>query len=75
MNTLTLVLVIVAVLVLLGLLLAVRLVWQYEQGVLFRLGWFRGSRSHPADGTLSPAARAGTPVPMVSLRGAWCLPR
>jgi len=45
MNTLTLVLVIVAVLVLLGLLLAVRLVWQYEQGVLFRLGRFRGSRS------------------------------
>jgi len=45
MNTLTLVLVIVAVLVLLGLSLAVRLVWQYEQGVLFRLGRFRGSRS------------------------------
>jgi regulator of protease activity HflC (stomatin/prohibitin superfamily) len=45
MNTLTFVLVIVAVLVLLGLLLAVRLVWQYEQGVLFRLGRFRGSRS------------------------------
>jgi hypothetical protein len=45
MNTLVVVLVIVAVLVLLGLLLAVRVVWQYEQGVLFRLGRFRGSRS------------------------------
>ena len=45
MNTLIVVLVIVAVLVVLGLLLAVRVVWQYEQGVLFRLGRFRGARS------------------------------
>jgi len=45
MNILIVLLVIVAVLVVLGLLLAVRVVWQYEQGVLFRLGRFRGPRS------------------------------
>jgi regulator of protease activity HflC (stomatin/prohibitin superfamily) len=44
MKTLIVVLVIVAVLVVLGLALAVRVVWQYEQGVLFRLGRLRGSR-------------------------------
>ena len=38
MNTLIVVLVVVAVLVLLALALAVRIVKQYEQGVLFRLG-------------------------------------
>jgi hypothetical protein len=45
MQTLIVVLVIVAIVVLFGLALAVRLVWQYEQGVLFRFGRFRGSRS------------------------------
>ena len=45
METLTVVLVVVAIVVLLGLALAVRVVWQYEQGVLFRFGRFRGSRS------------------------------
>ncbi len=45
MSTLIAVLVVVAVLVLIGLALAVRLVWQYEAGVLFRLGRFSGSRA------------------------------
>jgi regulator of protease activity HflC (stomatin/prohibitin superfamily) len=45
MKTLIIVLVIVAVLVLIGLAMAVRLVWQYEKGVLFRLGRLRGTRS------------------------------
>jgi regulator of protease activity HflC (stomatin/prohibitin superfamily) len=42
MKTLVVVLVIIAVLVLMA--LAVRIVWQYERGVLFRLGRLRGSR-------------------------------
>ncbi len=45
MKTLIIVLIIAAVLVLAVLALAVRLVWQYEQGVLFRLGRLRGTRS------------------------------
>ncbi len=45
MKTLIVVVVIVAVLLVLGLGMAVRLVWQYEQGVLFRLGRLRGSRA------------------------------
>jgi hypothetical protein len=45
MNSMIIVLVIVAVLVLIGLAMAVRLVWQYEKGVLFRLGRLRGTRS------------------------------
>jgi len=42
---LIIVLVIVAVLVLIGLAMSIRLVWQYEKGVLFRLGRLRGTRS------------------------------
>jgi regulator of protease activity HflC (stomatin/prohibitin superfamily) len=38
MNGLLIALVVVAVLVLLGLALSVRIVQQYEKGVLFRLG-------------------------------------
>jgi regulator of protease activity HflC (stomatin/prohibitin superfamily) len=45
MSTLITVLVVIAVVVLLGLALAVRLVWQYEEGVLFRLGRLHGSRA------------------------------
>jgi len=45
METLIIVLVIVAVLVLIALALAIRIVWQYEQGVLFRLGRFQGTRA------------------------------
>jgi regulator of protease activity HflC (stomatin/prohibitin superfamily) len=45
MKTLIVVVIIVAVLLVLGLATAVRLVWQYEQGVLFRLGRLRGSRA------------------------------
>jgi regulator of protease activity HflC (stomatin/prohibitin superfamily) len=45
MKILIVVLVIVAALALLGLSLAVRIVWQYEQGVLFRFGRLRGSRA------------------------------
>ena len=45
MKTLIIVLVIVAVLVLIGLAMSIRLVWQYEKGVLFRLGRLRGTRS------------------------------
>jgi regulator of protease activity HflC (stomatin/prohibitin superfamily) len=45
MSTLITVLVVIAALVLLGLALAVRLVWQYEEGVLFRLGRLHGSRA------------------------------
>jgi regulator of protease activity HflC (stomatin/prohibitin superfamily) len=45
MKTLIIILVIVAVLMLVMLAMAVRLVWQYEQGVLFRLGRLRGSRA------------------------------
>jgi regulator of protease activity HflC (stomatin/prohibitin superfamily) len=45
MKAVIIVLVVVAVLVLLALPLAVRIVKQYEQGVLFRLGRLRGSRA------------------------------
>jgi regulator of protease activity HflC (stomatin/prohibitin superfamily) len=45
MTNLIIALVIIAVLVLIGLAMAVRLVWQYEKGVLFRLGRLRGTRS------------------------------
>jgi regulator of protease activity HflC (stomatin/prohibitin superfamily) len=45
MKTLVIVLVIVAALIALTFALAVRVVWQYEQGVLFRFGRFRGSRA------------------------------
>ena len=45
MNTLIVVLVVVAALVVLALALAVRIVRQYELGVLFRLGRLRGSRA------------------------------
>jgi regulator of protease activity HflC (stomatin/prohibitin superfamily) len=45
MKTLIVALVIAAVLILILLALAVRIVWQYEQGVLFRLGRLRGSRT------------------------------
>lgn len=44
MNAVIIVMVVMAVLVLLALSLAVRIVKQYEQGVLFRLGRLRGSR-------------------------------
>ena len=45
MKTLIIVLVIVAVLVLIGLVMALKIVKQYEQGVLFRLGRVRGQRN------------------------------
>ncbi len=45
MKTLIIVIVVVAVLLLIALALAVRIVKQYEQGVLFRLGRLRGSRA------------------------------
>ena len=45
MNTLIVVLVVVAALVLLALALAVRIVRQYELGVVFRLGRLRGARA------------------------------
>ncbi len=45
MNTLIVVLVVVAVLIVVTLALAVRIVWQYEQGVLFRFGRLRGPRA------------------------------
>jgi regulator of protease activity HflC (stomatin/prohibitin superfamily) len=45
MKALVIVLVVVAVLVLLGLAMAVKIVKQYEQGVLFRLGRLKGSRN------------------------------
>src|SRR5829696_7785018 len=44
MNTLLTVVVVLAVLVLLGLALSVRIVQQYEKGVLFRLGRVIGVR-------------------------------
>ncbi len=44
MNVLIVVLVIVAVLVLIGLAMALKIVKQYEKGVLFRLGQVRGPR-------------------------------
>ncbi len=45
MQTLIAVLVVVGVLVLIGIAMALRLVWQYEEGVLFRLGRLRGTRA------------------------------
>jgi hypothetical protein len=45
MNTLIVVLVIAAVLVIILFAMAVRIVWQYEQGVVFRLGRLRGPDS------------------------------
>jgi len=44
-KALVIVLVVVALLVLLGLAMAVKMVKQYEQGVLFRLGRLKGSRN------------------------------
>jgi regulator of protease activity HflC (stomatin/prohibitin superfamily) len=44
MSTLTTIVVVVAVLVLVGLALSVRVVQQYERGVLFRLGRVVGVR-------------------------------
>jgi regulator of protease activity HflC (stomatin/prohibitin superfamily) len=44
-KTLIIVLVIVAVLVLIGLVMALKIVKQYEQGVLFRLGRVQGQRN------------------------------
>jgi regulator of protease activity HflC (stomatin/prohibitin superfamily) len=45
MKALVIVLVIVVILLLIGLAMALRIVKQYEQGVLFRFGRLRGSRS------------------------------
>jgi len=45
MKALVIVLVVVALLILLGLAMAVKIVKQYEQGVLFRLGRLKGSRN------------------------------
>jgi regulator of protease activity HflC (stomatin/prohibitin superfamily) len=45
MNSLIVGLVIAAVLIVILCALAVRIVWQYEQGVVFRLGRLRGSRA------------------------------
>ncbi|HTX27904.1 MAG TPA: slipin family protein [Streptosporangiaceae bacterium] len=45
MRTLIVALVIAAVVIIILLSLAVRIVWQYEQGVVFRLGRLRGSRA------------------------------
>ena len=45
MKTLVIALVVVAVLILLTIILALRIVRQYELGVLFRLGQMRGSRA------------------------------
>ena len=45
MNTLIVVLVIAAVLIIILFAMAVRIVWQYEQGVVFRLGRLRGPRA------------------------------
>jgi regulator of protease activity HflC (stomatin/prohibitin superfamily) len=44
MNTVTSILLVVLVLVLVGVILAIRVVKQYEKGVLFRLGRLRGTR-------------------------------
>ena len=45
MKVLVIVLVVVAVLVVIGLAMALKIVKQYEQGVLFRLGRVRGLRN------------------------------
>jgi regulator of protease activity HflC (stomatin/prohibitin superfamily) len=45
MDTLIVVLVIAAVLVIILFAMAIRIVWQYEQGVVFRLGRLRGPRA------------------------------
>ena len=45
MKTLVIALVVVAALILLTIILALRIVRQYELGVLFRLGQMRGSRA------------------------------
>jgi len=45
MKALIILIVLLAVLLLIVLAMAVRIVWQYEQGVLFRLGRMRGSRA------------------------------
>jgi len=44
MSTLTIIVVVLVVLVLVGLVLSVRVVQQYERGVLFRLGRVVGVR-------------------------------
>ena len=45
MSTLIVVIIVVVIAALLLLALAVRIVWQYEQGVVFRLGRLRGPRA------------------------------
>jgi hypothetical protein len=45
MEALVIVLVIVVILLLIGLAMALKIVKQYEQGVLFRFGRLRGSRN------------------------------
>src|SRR5579871_4800950 len=45
MNALVIFLIALGALVLIGLAMAIRVVWQYEQGVLFRLGRLRGTRA------------------------------
>ncbi len=44
MNTVSLTLLVLGILVVVGLVLAIRIVKQYEKGVLFRLGQLRGTR-------------------------------
>jgi regulator of protease activity HflC (stomatin/prohibitin superfamily) len=54
--------VVVVVLVLLGMALSARIVTQYEQGVLFRLGRLRGRRA-PGLNLIIPVVSAWTRTP------------
>ena len=71
MEVLIIVIVVVAVLALLGLAMAARIVKQYEQGVLFRLGRVQGPRD-PGFRLIIPfvgiITRAWTRTPP------WCSP-
>jgi regulator of protease activity HflC (stomatin/prohibitin superfamily) len=60
MKAVIIVVVVVAVLVLLALSLAVRIMKQYEEGVLFRLGRLRGSRA-PGLRLIIPVRRQPAP--------------
>jgi regulator of protease activity HflC (stomatin/prohibitin superfamily) len=66
MNGLLTVLVVIAVLALLGLALSVRIVQQYEKGVLFRLGRVIGLRALHRSGRSRLVLRRGWGVVVVA---------
>lgn len=63
MEVLIIVIVVVVVLALLGAALSARIIKQYEQGVLFRLGRVQGPRDPPDGGTPASVTVANGTIP------------